>query len=55
MPRLVNQLCDFAMLYAWSSDTKLVDAAIVKQVLDDGVFFGAIEPAKSGDEEGVTP
>ncbi len=39
VPRLVNQLCDFSMLYAWSGDTKVVDEATVQQVLDDGVFF----------------
>lgn len=39
VPRLVNQLCDFSMLYAWSGDTKVVDRATVQQVLDDGVFF----------------
>lgn len=39
VPRLVNQLCDFSMLYAWSGDTKIVDGPTVQQVLDDGVFF----------------
>lgn len=41
VPRLVNQLCDFAMLYAWSAETKVVTAEIVNQVLADGVFFAA--------------
>ena len=39
-PRLVNQLCDFAMLYAWSADRKTVDAEIVGQVLEDKVYMG---------------
>lgn len=41
VPRLVNQLCDLAMLYAFEADLPRVDAATMKQVLDDGVFFGA--------------
>ena len=39
VPRLVNQLCDFAMLYAWSGEVRVVDADIVEQVLSDGVMF----------------
>jgi general secretion pathway protein A len=41
VPRLVNQLCDFAMLYAWSGEARKIDAEIVRQVVADGVFFGA--------------
>jgi type II secretory pathway predicted ATPase ExeA len=41
IPRLVNQICDMSLLYAWSADTRLVDAKIVQAVIDDGVFFGA--------------
>jgi len=41
IPRLVNQVCDMALLYAWSADSKIVDKSIVQAVIDDGVFFGA--------------
>lgn len=41
IPRLVNQLCDFAMLYAWSAESRTVTGAIVAEVLKDQVFFGA--------------
>jgi general secretion pathway protein A len=41
VPRLVNQLCDLAMVYAFTKGKKLVTAAIVQQVIDDGVFFSA--------------
>lgn len=41
VPRLVNQLCDFSMLYAWSNESKVVTAETVQSVLSDGVFFGA--------------
>ncbi|WP_420587346.1 ExeA family protein [Ruegeria sp.] len=40
VPRLVNQFCDFALLYAWTNETDKVDANIVNQVIEDGVFFG---------------
>jgi hypothetical protein len=30
-----------ALLYAWSAETKTVDAKVVQAVIDDGVFFGA--------------
>lgn len=41
VPRLVNQLCDLAMLYAWSEEATEVNLATVEAVLKDGVFFGA--------------
>ena len=41
IPRLVNQICDMALLYAWSAETRTVDAKVVQAVIDDGVFFGA--------------
>ena len=40
IPRLVNQFCDFALLYAWTNETREVDEGIVRQVIDDGIFFG---------------
>ena len=40
VPRLVNQFCDFALLYAWTNETRTVNEEIVRQVIDDGVFFG---------------
>lgn len=41
IPRLINQICDMSLLYAWSAETKVVDDAVVQAVVDDGVFFGA--------------
>jgi len=42
IPRLVNQLCDFSMVYAVSEDRKLINEAVVQNVLDDGVFFANV-------------
>jgi general secretion pathway protein A len=39
VPRLVNQLCDFAMVYAFTKDQHRIQQLTVQQVLDDGVFF----------------
>jgi type II secretory pathway predicted ATPase ExeA len=41
IPRLVNQICDMSLLYAWSADSRIVDSKVVQAVIDDGVFFGA--------------
>lgn len=45
VPRLVNQLCDLAMVYAYTKDQKRVGRLTVQQVLDDGIFFaGQLAP-----------
>lgn len=44
VPRLVNQLADLAMVYAFSKGQKRVLRLTVQQVLDDGVFFAARLP-----------
>ena len=41
IPRLVNQLCDFSLVYAYTEEVKTVNRALVQRVLDDGVFFPA--------------
>lgn len=40
VPRLINQLCDLAMLYAWSDNQSTVTDTTVARVIEDGVFFG---------------
>ena len=44
VPRLVNQLCDLAMVYAFTKNHKRVTQLTVQQVLRDGVFFAACRP-----------
>ena len=41
VPRLMNQLCDMSLLYAWTTDNHRVNENVVQSVLDDGVFFAA--------------
>lgn len=40
VPRLVNQLCDLSMVYTFTKGLKQISVTTVRQVLDDGVFFG---------------
>lgn len=42
IPRLVNKLCDFAMVYAATEERRVVDAAIIEEVLEDGIFLPAV-------------
>lgn len=42
VPRLVNKLCDLALVYAFSAEETMVTPEIVQNVLDDGVFIGAV-------------
>ncbi len=45
-PRLVNQLCDFSLLYAWSAEEPGVTAATVTQLLNDGVYMRRTRPSE---------
>lgn len=47
IPRLINQLCDLALVYAFTMDRQDVDRAIIAQVLRDGVFFGGGQSAQT--------
>lgn len=49
VPRLVNQLCDLAMVYAFSCGKKRVTETFVQQVLDDGTFFTVNMQGTEGD------
>ncbi|MBA3908677.1 MAG: ATPase [Rhodobacter sp.] len=49
VPRLVNQLCDLSLVYAFSNDKRIVTAVTVQQVLDDGAFFKVNDAAVKGD------
>ena len=42
IPRLVNQLCDLGLVYAFSAEELCVTAETIDSVLADGVFFGAV-------------
>ena len=52
VPRLVNQLCDLSMVYAFTKSQKTVTRTTIQQVLDDGAFFGAgdLSPGNEAEE-----
>jgi len=41
VPRLINQFCDMALLYAWTQDSPQVTRQILSRVLQDNIFFAA--------------
>lgn len=43
IPRLMNQLADLSMVYAYTYNMKMIGREMVQHVLDEGVFFGAQE------------
>lgn len=49
IPRLVNQLCDLAMVYAFTRGHRNVTRITVQRVLDDGAFFAASLPRNESD------
>ncbi|MGC8201385.1 ExeA family protein [Aliiroseovarius sp. PTFE2010] len=38
VPRLVNKLCDLSMVYAAGADMRSVGPALVKELIEDGIF-----------------
>lgn len=47
IPRLINQLCDLALVYAFTMDIQTVPRSVIDQIMKDGVFFGG------GQEQGT--
>ena len=39
VPRLVNQICDLAMVYAFTNNEYHVSSKTIRQIIADGVFF----------------
>lgn len=35
LPRVINQICDYALVYAFAEDEKTVDADVIRQVIAD--------------------
>lgn len=50
--RLVNQLCDLSMVYAFNNEVPRVTQLIVRQVIDDGAFF-SVRPPQSAQPKPV--
>ncbi len=39
VPRLINQICELALFYAWSANASAVTPAVVQEVLNDEIVF----------------
>ncbi len=50
VPRLINKLADFSMVYAVTADKTEVDVTVVEEVLGDGIFLTTADPAKDAAE-----
>lgn len=45
IPRVINKLCDMALVYASSGDEKKVDLITIKELTDDGIILKAFSDA----------
>jgi len=45
IPRLVNQICDYAMVYAYTDGLDLIDASVIEQVVTDRRMHGNLRVA----------
>ena len=56
-PRLINVLCDTAMVYGFGKGAETITAEIVRGVIDDkrryGVFSGALQPGLDSFQKGL--
>jgi len=50
VPRLINKLADFAMVYAVTADKTEVDAGVVEEVMGDNIFLRTIDARKDAAE-----
>jgi general secretion pathway protein A len=50
IPRLVNKLADFAMVYAVTSEKSVIDEDIVDEVLADDIFLDMDDPSQEAAE-----
>lgn len=49
VPRLVNRLCDLALVYAFTAGQKTVTVATIRKVMDDGAFLAVDTPNSKSD------
>ncbi len=47
-PRLINQICDYALVYAYSYERREVDASVIQQVIEDRKIYGAYNTTDRG-------
>ncbi len=55
VPRLVNKLCDFSMVYTVTNDQNVVDAQIVTEMLGDALFIATDDMSEPEPEAETAP
>ncbi len=50
IPRLINKLAEFGMVYAATADKTEVDEATIREVLDDNIFLETVDPSREAAE-----
>ena len=50
VPRLVNKVADFAMVYAVTANKHQVDSSVVQEVMGDNIFLTSVSPSKDAAE-----
>ena len=55
VPRLVNKLCDFSMVYTVTNDHNVVDAQIVTEMLGDSLFISTDDMSEPEPETAPQP
>lgn len=50
IPRLINKICDFAMIYAATNESRVVEAGTVDEVLRAGLFVTTFETTEEAAE-----
>jgi type II secretory pathway predicted ATPase ExeA len=58
VPRLINQLCDTALVYGFAEQLSVIDAGLMRQVIESrragGIFPGQLEPEDAA-RDGFAP
>lgn len=49
VPRMVNNICDMALVYAAAADRRVVSADIIEEMIADGLFLRPTQPDRSPD------
>lgn len=49
IPRLINKLCDFGIVYAATAEQKVIDKTIVESVINDGLLQGVTLETPDGE------
>lgn len=55
VPRLINKMCDLALVYAAGSDMRIVSVGVVRELMADGLFIRSRQPDAAKSVVAKTP